>query len=165
MLSRFAATKAEQQVLTKQDTRGPAKVKDKDKVPELSRIRVMKRFGINTEIMPNNTDLMFGKYGIRAITERRVAANTIEAIRRALRRRIKRSARLWLRIRATIPVTTKSLGIRMGKGKGAIAFYATPVRPGQIIIEMDRISRKVAMQAMVDIQPKFPCRLGFVEYS
>lgn len=81
-LVRNAATKAEMQVLTKQDTRSSVKVKDKEKVPELSRVRVMKRFGINTTIMPNNTDLVYGKFGIRAITERRVAANTIEAIRR-----------------------------------------------------------------------------------
>ena len=27
-----------------------------------------------------------------------------------------------------VPVTRKPEGIRMGKGKGAIAFYATPVR-------------------------------------
>ncbi len=35
----------------------------------------------------------------------------------------------------------------------------------QIIFEMDRVPRSVALQAMHAIQPKFPCRLGFVEYS
>ncbi|KAG2502222.1 hypothetical protein HYH03_000708 [Edaphochlamys debaryana] len=121
--------------------------------------------GINNIIMPNTTQLKYGLYGIRALGGRRVAANTIEAVRRTLRRKIKKTARLWVRIAATVPVTRKPLGIRMGKGKGAIDFYATPVRPGQIIFEMDRVPRKVAMQALQAAQYKFPIKLGFVEWS
>lgn len=64
-----------------------------------------------------------------------------------------------------MPVTKKPLGIRMGKGKGNIDFYATPVRPGQIIFEMDRVPRQIALQAMQSVQHKFPCKLGFVEWS
>ena len=85
--------------------------------------------------------------------------------RRTLRRKIKKTARLWIRIAATVPVTKKPLGIRMGKGKGNIDFYATPVRPGQIIFEMDRVPRQVALQAMQAVQHKFPCKLGFVEWN
>ncbi len=69
-----------------------------------------------------------------------------------------------MRIKAEVPVTRKPEGIRMGKGKGAIAFYACAVRPGQVIFEMDRVPRKVAMSALEAIQPKFPCRLAFVEW-
>lgn len=46
---------------------------------------------------------------------------------RTLRRRLKKDAKLWIRFQATVPVTRKPEGIRMGKGKGAIAFYASPV--------------------------------------
>lgn len=48
----------------------------------LSRKRVPKSAGINDTIMPNSTDLKFGSFGVRALTGKRVAANTIEAIRR-----------------------------------------------------------------------------------
>lgn len=80
-------------------------------------------------------------------------------------RRIKRTARLWIRVQATVPVTKKPLGIRMGKGKGSIEFYACPVRPGQIIFEMDRVPRKVAMSALAAVQPKWPGKLAWVEWS
>jgi large subunit ribosomal protein L16 len=84
---------------------------------------------------------------------------------RTLVRKIKRTARLWVRIQATVPVTKKPLGVRMGKGKGAIEYYACAVRPGQVIFEMDRVPRKVALSALDAVQPKFPCRLVFVEWS
>ncbi|KAJ9507151.1 hypothetical protein QJQ45_006229 [Haematococcus lacustris] len=136
-----------------------------NKPGQLSRQRVPKSAGINRTLMKNTTQLKYGMYGIRALSDRRVAANTIEAVRRTLRRRIKKSAALWVRLQATVPVTAKPLGIRMGKGKGAIEYYACPVRPGQIIFEMDRVSRKVALSALAAIQPKFPCKLGLVEWS
>eukprot|EP00198_Chlamydomonas_reinhardtii_P008650 XP_001697987.1 predicted protein [Chlamydomonas reinhardtii] len=115
--------------------------------------------------MPNTTQLRYGTYGIRAMASKRVGAATIEAVRRTLRRKIKKTARLWIRLSAVVPVTRKPLGIRMGKGKGVIDFYATPVRPGQIIFEMDRVPRKVALQALTAAQHKFPVKLGFVEWS
>lgn len=132
---------------------------------QLSRQRVPKSVGINDVIMPNTTQLAYGVYGIRALSGKRVAANTIEAVRRTLRRKIKKTARLWVRIEATVPVTRKPLGLRMGKGKGAIDFYATPVRPGQILFELDRVPRTVALQALQAAQYKFPVKLGFVEWS
>jgi large subunit ribosomal protein L16 len=48
----------------------------------LSRVRVAKSEGINDTIMPNTTQLMYGIYGIRAVDGKRVAANTIEAVRK-----------------------------------------------------------------------------------
>lgn len=48
----------------------------------LSRQRVPKSAAINDTIMPNTTDLKYGSYGLRAVTGRRVAAATIEAVRR-----------------------------------------------------------------------------------
>lgn len=39
------------------------------------------------------------------------------------------------------------------------------VRPGQILFEIDRVPRNIALQAMESIQAKFPCKLGFVEWS
>ncbi|GLC41013.1 hypothetical protein PLESTB_000952400 [Pleodorina starrii] len=132
---------------------------------QLSRQRVPKGAAINDNVMSNVTQLKFGLYGIRALSGKRVAANTLEAVRRTLRRKLKKTARLWVRMEATVPVTRKPLNIRMGKGKGAIAFYATAVRPGQIMYEMDRVTRTVALQAMQAAQHKFPVKLGFVEWS
>ncbi len=47
-----------------------------------SQVRVRKRDGFNDVIAPNTTTLKYGVFGIRAMTGKRVAANTIEAVRR-----------------------------------------------------------------------------------
>lgn len=38
----------------------------------------------------------------------------------------------------SIPLTSKSLGIRMGKGKGNIAYWHTPVKCGKILLKIRR---------------------------
>lgn len=49
---------------------------------QLSRVKVPKSAGINDTLMPSTTTLKYGSFGIRAMTGKRVAANTIEAVRR-----------------------------------------------------------------------------------
>lgn len=72
---------------------------------------------------------------------------------------------LWIRTTPNIPVSKKPAEVRMGKGKGAVAFYAAPIRPGQIIFELDNVTKKDALEALSAIQPKMPIRLGFLEWS
>jgi ribosomal protein L16/L10AE len=46
-----------------------------------------------------------------------VPAKTIEAIRRALRRKIKKTAKLWIRVAATVPITKKPAEVRSGRAQ------------------------------------------------
>jgi large subunit ribosomal protein L16 len=53
----------------------------------------------------------------------------------------------------------------MGKGKGALDYWAAPIRPGQVIFEMDRVSRATAMAAVQAIQAKMPIKVGLLEWN
>lgn len=127
--------------------------------------KAFKGQGFNDTIAPNTRQLAWGQFGIRATTHARVPARTIEAARRALRRAVGKNAMLWVRMTPSVPVSSKPAEVRMGKGKGAVDFYAAPVRPGQIIFELDRVSRKAALDAVAAVGHKLPLRVGFVEWS
>src|SRR3546814_17190374 len=83
------------------------------------------------------TDLNFGSYGLKAMAPERITARQIEAARRANSRATKRQGRLWLRIFPDVPVSSKHAPVRMGKGKGAPAFWAAGVTPARILSELD----------------------------
>ena len=53
----------------------------------------------------------------------------------------------------------------MGKGKGGLDYWAAPIRPGQVMFEMDRVPKAVALEAMRSIQAKLPIKVGFVEWN
>eukprot|EP00877_Chromochloris_zofingiensis_P000354 jgi/Chrzof1/10319/Cz04g37100.t1 len=119
--------------------------------------KAFKRMGINETRAGNLRQLAFGQYGFRAMEQARVPARTLEAVRRTLRRTIKKTAMLWIRTTPNIPVSKKPAEVRMGKGKGAVAFYAAPIRPGQIIFELDNVTKKDALEALISYILRCSC--------
>ena len=85
------------------------------------------------------TELNFGSYGLKAMEPERITARQIEAARRALTRHMKRAGRVWIRVFPDVPVSKKPTEVRMGKGKGAIEFWAAKVKPGRIMFEIDGV--------------------------
>jgi len=116
-------------------------------------------------IKSNTTKLEFGQYGIKALEEGRITARTIEAVRRIMTRKFKRSGQIWIRIFPDIPVTEKPLEVRMGKGKGAPSFWICRIQPGQILFEMDGISLTLAKQAALLADHKLPLKSKLVTFN
>ena len=116
-------------------------------------------------IKSNTTKLEFGQYGIKALEQGRITARTIEAVRRVMTRKFKRSGQIWIRIFPDIPVTEKPLEVRMGKGKGAPSFWICRIQPGQILFEMDGISLTLAKQAALLADHKLPLKSKLVIFN
>ncbi|WP_371153110.1 50S ribosomal protein L16 [Jannaschia sp. 2305UL9-9] len=104
------------------------------------------------------SDLNFGTYGLKATQPERVTARQIEAARRAMTRHMKRQGRVWIRIFPDVPVTSKPVEVRMGKGKGSVDFWACKVKPGRIMFEIDGVSEPVAREALRLAAMKLPIK-------
>ena len=50
----------------------------------------------------------------------------------------------------------------MGKGKGAVEYWAAVVRPGRIMIEVGGVPLSVAKEALRLAAQKLPCKTKFV---
>lgn len=92
--------------------------------------------------------LSFGSYGLKTVEPERLTARQIEAARRAITRQMKRQGRVWIRIFPDLPVTGKPAEVRMGKGKGAVDYWAARVHPGRILFEIDGVPDDVAREAL-----------------
>ena len=106
--------------------------------------------------------LNFGAYGLKAMEPERLTARQIEAARRAITRQMKRQGRVWIRIFPDVPVSSKPAEVRMGKGKGAVEFWAARVHPGRIIFEIDGVADDVAREALRLGAAKLPIRTKVV---
>ena len=92
--------------------------------------------------------LNFGSHGLKSLQPERVTARQIEAARRAITRQMKRQGRVWIRIFPDVPVSDKPAEVRMGKGKGAVEYWAARVAPGRIMFEVDGVPDDVAREAL-----------------
>ena len=100
--------------------------------------------------------LAFGSYGIKSLEEVWMTARQIEAARIAATRYMKREGQLWIRIFPDKPITKKPLEVRMGKGKGAVEYWAAVVRPGRMLFELDGVPEDIAKEALRLAAQKLP---------
>lgn len=111
---------------------------------------------------PSHSELCFGVFGIKTLIPGRLSARVIEAARRTMTRKMRRTGKLWIRVFPDIAVSTKPLEVRMGKGKGNPEYWVTRVQAGQILFEMDGISMELAKQASILASQKIPFPTVFI---
>ena len=109
----------------------------------------------------NQSKLSFGRYGIRALESGRLRLNTIEAVRRVVTRKLKRSGQVWIRVYPDISVSAKPLEVRMGKGKGTPSYWICRIKAGQLLYEFDGVSLTLAKQASLLAGSKLPFAIRF----
>jgi large subunit ribosomal protein L16 len=107
--------------------------------------------------------LSFGTFGLKALEPERITARQIEAARRAMTRAMKRQGKIWIRIFPDVPVSKKPAEVRMGKGKGAVEFWACRVHPGRVMFEVEGVKREIAKEALDLAASKLPIKTKFVE--
>lgn len=106
--------------------------------------------------------LSFGDFGIQATQDGWLTSRQIEASRIAISRSVKRGGKLWIRAFPHKPITEKPAEVRMGSGKGSPEYYVAVVRPGQILFEINGITREQAQEAFRLAGHKLPFKTRFV---
>ena len=108
------------------------------------------------------TILSNGMYGIKSLDSNFLTSRQIEAARIAATRFMKREGQLWIKIFPDKPITKKPLEVRMGKGKGAVEYWAAVVKPGRILCEVGGVPLDVAKEALRLAAQKLPVKTRFV---
>ncbi len=108
-------------------------------------------------------EVHFGDFGIQALEPAWVSARQIEAARRAIVHALKRRGKIWIRVFPDKPITRKPAETRMGKGKGAVEYWAAVVKPGRVLFEIGGgLPEEVAKDALRLAQYKLPIRTKIV---
>ena len=105
-------------------------------------------------------ELSNGMFGIKSVHENGMflTSRQIEAARIAATRYMKREGQLWIKIFPDKPITKKPLEVRMGKGKGAVEYWAAVVKPGKIMFEVGGVPLSVAKEALRLAAQKLPVK-------
>ena len=103
-----------------------------------------------------------GMFGIKSLDSNFLTSRQIEAARIAATRYMKREGQLWIKIFPDKPITKKPLEVRMGKGKGAVEYWAAVVKPGRILFEVCGVPLDVAKEALRLAAQKLPVKTKFV---
>jgi len=118
--------------------------------------------GKNRGLAQAGNKVSFGEFGLKATERGRVSARQIEAARRAMTRKVKRTGKIWIRVFPDTPISSKPLEVRMGKGKGNVDYWCSKVQPGTMLYEMEGVPEEVAREAFRLAANKLPIKTTFV---
>lgn len=94
------------------------------------------------------TNVDFGSHGLKSTSYARITSNQIEAARKAIRRNLSKTGRVWIRVFPDRPYTAKAAEVGMGKGKGDLKGYEVEILPGRVIFEVDGVTDEVARESL-----------------
>lgn len=102
--------------------------------------------------------LSFGTIGLKSLESGTISAKQLEAARQAITRKIKRKGKLWIRVFPDLPISSKPIETRMGKGKGPVKYWAARTKSGTVLFELCGITHKVAYTAFNTGGAKLPIK-------
>ncbi len=109
------------------------------------------------------TSVVFGQYGLKAITSGYISNKQIEAARKVIVRATRKVGKMRIRIFPDVPFTKKGLEMPMGTGKWDVHIYTAPVRRGKVMFEVMGISKAVAKDILIRAWKKISVKTRFVE--
>lgn len=130
-------------------------------MPKRTKFRKVQK-GRNRGLANVGNKVSFGQYGLKALERGRMTSRQIEAGRRVMTRKVRRGAKIWIRVFPDKPITNKPLEVRMGKGKGSVEYWVAQVQPGRILYEMQGVDESVAREAFELAAAKLPFKTQFV---
>jgi len=130
-------------------------------MPKRTKYRKQQK-GRNRGKAQRGNSLAFGTYGLKAVELGRINSRQIEAGRVALTRTMKRTGKVWIRVFPDKPLTSKPVGVRMGKGKGSIEEWVMNIKPGRIIFELTGVDNITATRALTLASAKLPFKTKIV---
>ncbi len=108
-------------------------------------------------------EVHFGDFGLQALEPAWISARQLEAARRAIVRAMKRRGKIWIRVFPDKPISKKAAETRMGKGKGAVEYWAAVIKPGRVMFEIGGgLPEDIAKEALRLAQYKLPIRTKII---
>lgn len=111
----------------------------------------------------SNNQIVFGQFGLKAMTGSWVKAAQLEAARKVISKYTSRGGKVWIRAFPHQSITNKGSQSTMGGGKGAPEYFVALIKPGNIVFELEGLAREQAKKALVIAAHKLPLKAKFIE--
>jgi large subunit ribosomal protein L16 len=105
----------------------------------------------------------FGDFALVAMEPAWIKSNQIEACRVTMSRYFRRGGKIYIRIFPDKPITKKPQEVRMGKGKGAVEYWVSVVKPGRVLFEVANVTEEQAREAFRLAAHKLPIEVKMVK--
>ena len=125
--------------------------------PKRTKYRKAQR-GVLKGMANRGAEVSFGEFALKATESGFITSRQIESARRAIVRFLRRGGKLWIRIFPYKPYSKRSEQMPMGSGKGPVAMYVAPIKPGRVLFELSGVAPDIAKEAFRLASHKLPLK-------
>ncbi len=130
-------------------------------MPKKTKYRKMQR-GRRIGLSKGCRTVIFGDFGLQAVTPAWVTAQQIEALRVTISRKLKKEGKFFLRVFPDKSVSKKPAETRMGKGKGSPETWVAVVKRERIMCEIGGVSEEYARSVFRLATSKLPVKTKMI---
>lgn len=98
----------------------------------------------NTEFVK----LQIGTVGLKSLSSCRITSKQLVTLRQSIKKIIKKKGKLKINAFSSVPITRKTIGIRMGKGKGNVDHIIFKMKAGFVLCEIATNFIPLAIKAL-----------------
>jgi len=120
-------------------------------------------FFFNKSIEKKSFYISNGDIGIQSIESGKITFKQIEACRRTIKRGLKKIGSMWIKLFTNVPIYKKSLASRMGKGKGNLSHWISPIKKGTILFEISGLNLNKAEYVLNKSKTKLPVKTKLIK--
>lgn len=124
--------------------------------------KIRKRIRTNKLQDFRSSYLKTSKFGLKVLENGIISSTVLEAARRSITKKINRVGKLKINGFPYVPITSKPVGVRMGKGVGSIVGWVFPIKKGRLLFELDGVSLELARAALRSASYKLPVKSKFI---
>jgi len=109
------------------------------------------------------SSLQYGTMGVKLLENCKLEHYQLESFRRLFLPYTKTFSKVWYKGNFSIPLTKKSIGTRMGKGKGKLDHWVSLYKKGEVIIEFEFFFNRIKLKSLFRIfKHKFPFKFVLI---
>jgi large subunit ribosomal protein L16 len=86
----------------------------------------------------------------------------LEIGKKTLKNFLGKKGSIWVNFFPSKPITSKPVGVRIGKGKGAVSAWIVPLTAGSVVFELKNVLEVKAKQALSLLRKKLPIKIRVV---
>jgi large subunit ribosomal protein L16 len=94
------------------------------------------------------------KFSLKSMESGRLYSTELVALYQTLNKYIKKSGRIIMNIYPQLPLCKKPIEVRMGKGKGNVAFWVANIKVGTILCNIIGADSTLALKALLQGKQK-----------
>ena len=135
-------------------------------IPKKFKYKKLQKEVIRTKGISNSNFIFsFNCFVVKSLFYKRLFPTQYESFRRVVKRFLKKEGNLLNYSICDFPLTKKSLGVRMGKGKGGVYSWASNIKKGRILYSLSNVNLTAAKFVLEKASKKIDSRTLIVKIN